>query len=391
MSENMEKELEMSPEEFERFAAESAKERMKALRRKKLPENRSLENALMAMTKNELEDIKFNLDIPVPSSLKKEEMVKQLAPQILVFLRMWMTSMIEDQMALFDYLVKNDGISSGINSDDERLDYLRGIGMLFCGMDEDKLAWYMPDEIMAEYKKLSGGAFVDAVRLNSELMRLAEGLIFYYGVLDYDQLYKKVLALAEVDDLPFVDFMGVMLNGGTWSRSVVNDQHQLAAAGLMHPEELVVQQAKRVGLPYKDFPYDRVYEAGAENYIESTDDYKRLAQFFMSSCGLDVLQAADVMKGITVIIQNGYGLNEIQGMLDDSGISFSSRKDVEKFADYLKAYNNTLPQWLLKGHSPDEAASFSAPNTAGQGKRKVGRNDPCPCGSGKKYKNCCLN
>ena len=23
--------------------------------------------------------------------------------------------------------------------------------------------------------------------------------------------------------------------------------------------------------------------------------------------------------------------------------------------------------------------------------KKVGRNDPCPCGSGKKYKKCCLN
>ena len=22
---------------------------------------------------------------------------------------------------------------------------------------------------------------------------------------------------------------------------------------------------------------------------------------------------------------------------------------------------------------------------------KIGRNDPCPCGSGKKYKNCCMN
>lgn len=22
--------------------------------------------------------------------------------------------------------------------------------------------------------------------------------------------------------------------------------------------------------------------------------------------------------------------------------------------------------------------------------KKIGRNDPCPCGSGKKYKNCCL-
>ncbi|HHX32016.1 MAG TPA: SEC-C domain-containing protein, partial [Bacteroidales bacterium] len=23
-------------------------------------------------------------------------------------------------------------------------------------------------------------------------------------------------------------------------------------------------------------------------------------------------------------------------------------------------------------------------------KEKIGRNDPCPCGSGKKYKKCCL-
>lgn len=23
--------------------------------------------------------------------------------------------------------------------------------------------------------------------------------------------------------------------------------------------------------------------------------------------------------------------------------------------------------------------------------KKIGRNDPCPCGSGKKYKNCCFN
>jgi preprotein translocase subunit SecA len=25
------------------------------------------------------------------------------------------------------------------------------------------------------------------------------------------------------------------------------------------------------------------------------------------------------------------------------------------------------------------------------GEKKVARNDPCPCGSGKKYKKCCLN
>ncbi|WP_436231241.1 SEC-C metal-binding domain-containing protein [Caballeronia sp. LjRoot29] len=27
---------------------------------------------------------------------------------------------------------------------------------------------------------------------------------------------------------------------------------------------------------------------------------------------------------------------------------------------------------------------------AAKARAKVGRNDPCPCGSGKKYKKCCL-
>ena len=33
-----------------------------------------------------------------------------------------------------------------------------------------------------------------------------------------------------------------------------------------------------------------------------------------------------------------------------------------------------------------QAAAKKAPAVSGKG---VGRNDPCPCGSGKKYKNCC--
>jgi len=39
-----------------------------------------------------------------------------------------------------------------------------------------------------------------------------------------------------------------------------------------------------------------------------------------------------------------------------------------------------------------EAAAESSSATQGTYRRetpKVGRNDPCPCGSGKKYKQCC--
>jgi preprotein translocase subunit SecA len=60
--------------------------------------------------------------------------------------------------------------------------------------------------------------------------------------------------------------------------------------------------------------------------------------------------------------------------------------------------------WENNGHTPNEIfEKFEKPNLrplpdepfefdAAEMKigNKVGRNDPCPCGSGKKYKKCCL-
>ena len=36
-------------------------------------------------------------------------------------------------------------------------------------------------------------------------------------------------------------------------------------------------------------------------------------------------------------------------------------------------------------------ANYKAAHTPKIKEYKIGRNDPCPCGSGKKYKNCCLS
>ena len=95
------------------------------------------------------------------------------------------------------------------------------------------------------------------------------------------------------------------------------------------------------------------------------------------------------------------------------------RKGIRMLDDYL----NNMPHWQLKGHTPTEAMDMlnkeerSASRTSARSRssqymsgrpispmdfigdigvtmpiiaeKKPGRNDPCPCGSGKKYKNCC--
>ena len=53
-------------------------------------------------------------------------------------------------------------------------------------------------------------------------------------------------------------------------------------------------------------------------------------------------------------------------------------------ADLRDRYNE-----LLKKKKPARNASHSDAGGPIINKDKVGRNDPCPCGSGKKFKKCC--
>src|SRR5438094_813632 len=88
---------------------------------------------------------------------------------------------------------------------------------------------------------------------------------------------------------------------------------------------------------------------------------------------------------------------------------FRSTSNLQAFENFLA----TLPQFLLKEHAPaagsagqqsvpqpQPAMAMAGGNGDGAGEMKldlpvrrggpkVGRNEPCPCGSGKKYKNCC--
>jgi preprotein translocase subunit SecA len=66
--------------------------------------------------------------------------------------------------------------------------------------------------------------------------------------------------------------------------------------------------------------------------------------------------------------------------LRQQGLKYSGAEEVEQFAAAKKIQNSQA-----QGGAPaEEKKSEPIVN-----KDKVGRNDPCPCGSGKKYKKCC--
>ena len=88
--------------------------------------------------------------------------------------------------------------------------------------------------------------------------------------------------------------------------------------------------------------------------------------------------------------------NPIETMEEDTVVSlkFDKEKLFKNMIDAKADWLYGLPQWEnIFDEDKRKALTKEAKNmhTIVRAEKKVGRNDPCPCGSGKKYKHCCMN
>ncbi|RXH26894.1 hypothetical protein XH99_19110 [Bradyrhizobium nanningense] len=84
---------------------------------------------------------------------------------------------------------------------------------------------------------------------------------------------------------------------------------------------------------------------------------------------------AAAMNGMLLLAEIARGDKKVE--LDDPIMTAAP----DKIADWVVILN----EWRLANYRPPQDI---VPKAAA-GLRKVGRNEPCPCGSGKKYKKCC--
>lgn len=100
-------------------------------------------------------------------------------------------------------------------------------------------------------------------------------------------------------------------------------------------------------------------------------------------------------------VQEGITLAEILALLEERDILFPTQKMGMAFGENCLSWLNSIRRWGNRGFTNEELGRRETSETAGhmfkefgqpvKKKSKIGRNDPCPCGSGKKYKHCCLN
>lgn len=106
--------------------------------------------------------------------------------------------------------------------------------------------------------------------------------------------------------------------------------------------------------------------------------------------GLSILEMAGFLDGINESLVTP---NPIEELEEDTKVSlaFDKEKLYKNMVDAKAEWLYELPMWDDIFDQETKKALYLEQKKSGTvvvGK-KIGRNDPCPCGSGKKYKKCC--
>lgn len=105
---------------------------------------------------------------------------------------------------------------------------------------------------------------------------------------------------------------------------------------------------------------------------------------------LDLMHMVGFLDGINDSLVEA---NPIEEMTEDTEVNlgFDPEKLYYNMVDCKAEWLYTLPQWDELLTEERRAELYKEQKASGTIKKdkKIGRNDPCPCGSGRKYKQCC--
>ena len=129
-------------------------------------------------------------------------------------------------------------------------------------------------------------------------------------------------------------------------------------------------------------------ELQSDDFREKTHEFIAMCEFMVRSFNMSEEAAHDNTSRILNYLNDESDISRLMGELAGSGIRFEDDVQFRNFAILMDKMKDASRFWGFCGHTPSEVANY-APKRSTAHVYKVGRNDPCPCGSGKKYKKCC--
>ncbi len=148
-------------------------------------------------------------------------------------------------------------------------------------------------------------------------------------------------------------------------------------------EEKIAEVKADLGIDYADIERRFLLMNVDRNWIDQIDAMDQLRK------GIG-LRAYGNVDPVISYKQEGYQMfDEMIERIQSNTIAMLLKVRIEVNRPMVRPIEEPKPAVDTAQLQTNAAESTAAPHTASKAAKTPGRNDPCPCGSGKKYKNCC--
>ncbi|KPB05699.1 SEC-C metal-binding domain-containing protein [Bacillus sp. CHD6a] len=359
----------------------------------------TLKEGLSLKTKDELHALRKNYGIENASSFNKGPLIDLLSEELPKRLENLLLTWDEHRINILKDLFLKKGQVSTETLESQQIYFFQATGFIFLVKDERSENLVLPSDsnLTERLKDLLYDAKLSAIaKQNTEWIKMTHGLLYYYGTLSVDQFF-EILEEGLIEMMDFRRFLNTIHEARIYYEYYDHDENGFSHYEVIYPKMILEQQKMRPSLDFYPFTKKELILAGEEDYVERTPSFKKVSALLVRECSLSKKQADLLTEEFQSMFKQGYTPNEVVKILTED-VVFENMDSAKKVIDELMSFYNNTKQWFLKGYAPSEIRYDEKRESPARAQnnvikfesgKKVGRNDPCPCGSGKKYKKCC--
>ncbi len=376
---------------------------------KKEPVN-GLKESLNFYTKDKIFDLAKDHDDHISKSNLKAEMIDLAEEIILKNLEKDYEKMTEKERSVINKVFEDKDLSQEELSESENF---KKLGYVYWFYDKKEIKVVMPDEIKEKYKAKKNHKILEEipgekeVKNENKLERVEKSSELENKILNHIKALKEIYGIFEVNQVIEVwkkynkeilekDYLYEILEGLEktesdfwWSSPYIVSKDFKGKEE--YEEFLKTRMGKKYYIPTKaEMNYYMRHEFQMKNRY-----YRRIENYFKEHGNLKEESLNELMDFIELSCRVNNTFKDVLKKITSSGFIFKNQNELNKMIKNYSNLNNNTRKWNLKGFKPVELTVTKAKKKRSQQvnptSRKIGRNELCPCGSGKKYKFCCID
>lgn len=365
----------------------------------------SLPLILESFTKVKLNSLASLYELPGRSSMKKAELVEALTNYMTDLGVMEQILLIAeaDELQLLESLNNNPWIQNNAIPYGDYA-FLLDHGLVYTFFSEQKLYVVMPDEIKKSFTQIyNRPQFKKASQRRLEVLDYLRATTQLYGAIKLDKLV-EIFNAQHDEPLSEGELWEYYAEYQYRGQRFEWDQGYFVSDALLDDEDELNELLAHVqGKPYYVPKKSELLKYADQLYFEMTPQLKALRDYILRELCNDDQMVEYIIDDIQLACSMEAPMNEIMYELERRDIVFDTMQQAETFVKLLIDVYNHTRLWKNAGHTPAELGRISGSHTHSHSNvvpfptrtnqpvvsQKIGRNAPCPCGSGLKYKKCC--